>query len=79
MQPELKKSITEYVLGERKELEIVGPPSIVAVIYEAASSASSFLRALREGKSIDVIKPLMERRKKAAERFKNLTGDDWDI
>jgi hypothetical protein len=79
MQPELKKSILEYVLGERKELELVGPPALVATIYEAADSASSLLCALREEKNEETIKSLMKRRLNAANRFKKLTGEDWDI
>jgi hypothetical protein len=79
MQPELKKSILEYVLGERKELELVGPPALIATIYEAVESASLLLRALREEKNEEAIQALMKRRKSAANRFKKLTGEDWDI
>jgi len=79
MQPEIKKSILEYVLGTRRELEIVGPPIVVATIYEAAESSSALLRALREERDAQTVKGLMERRKVAAERFKRVTGEDWDI
>ena len=79
MQPEIKKSILEYVLGTRRELEIVGPPVVVATIYEAANSSSELLRALREEKDPKTIRKLMERRKVAAARFKRVTGEDWDI
>jgi len=79
MQPELKKSILEYVLGARRELEIVGPPIVVATIYEAAESSSSLLRALREENDANTIYKLIERRRKAADRFKKVTGEDWDI
>jgi len=79
MQPEIKKSILEYVLGTRRELEIVGPPIVVATIYEAAESSSALLRALREELDAKTVRGLMERRKIAAERFKRVTGEDWDI
>jgi hypothetical protein len=79
MQPEIKKSILEYVLGTRRELEIVGPPIVVATIYEAAESSSALLRALREERDAKTVRRLMERRKVAAERFKRVTGEDWDI
>jgi len=79
MQPEIKKSILEYVLGTRRELEIVGPPIVVATIYEAAESSSALLRALREERDAKTVRGLMERRKIAAERFKRVTGEDWDI
>lgn len=79
MQPEIKKSILEYVLGTRRELEIVGPPVVVATIYEAANSSSELLRALREEEDPKTIRKLMERRKVAAARFKRVTGEDWDI
>jgi hypothetical protein len=79
MQPEIKKSILEFVLGKRKELEIVGPPALVATIHEAADSSAQLLRALREELGSSTIRQLMDRRRIAAERFKRLTGEDWDI
>jgi hypothetical protein len=79
MQPELKKPILEYVLGSRRELEIVGPPIVVATIYEAAESSMRLLQALREERDAQTVRSLMERRKSAAARFKRVTGEDWDI
>jgi len=79
MQPELKKPILEYVLGQRKKLEIVGPPIVIATIYEAAESSALLLSALREEKDAKTVRSLMDRRKTAALRFKKITGEDWDI
>ena len=79
MQPELKKPILEYVLGQRKKLEIVGPPIVIATIYEAAESSALLLSALREEKDAETVRSLMDRRKTAALRFKKITGEDWDI
>lgn len=79
MQPEIKKSILEYVLGKRRELEIVGPPIVVATVHEAAESSALLLRALREERDAATVRALMERRQIAAARFKRVTGEDWDI
>ena len=48
MEPELKKSILEYVLGKRKKLEISGPPRLVATLYEAIESSRNLLEDLRD-------------------------------
>lgn len=79
MEPELKKSIIEHVLGKRKKLEIVGPPRILVTLYEAIESSKYLLRNLREGCSPKTLRESLERRQKAAERFKSVTGQDWDI
>lgn len=79
MEPELKKSIIEHVLGKRKKLEIFGPPRVLAVIHEAIEASKSLLKNLREGKEPHVIRQSLERRQQAADRFKNVTGEDWDI
>jgi len=79
MEPELKKSIIEYVLGQRKKLEIEGPPRLVATLYEAIESSRDLLRNLREGRDPKTLRESLERRQLAAKRFKNVTGEDWDI
>ena len=79
MEPELKKSIIEHILGKRKKLEIAGPPRVLAVIYEAVEASKSLLKNLREGKDTRTIRLSLERRQQAADRFKNVTGEDWDI
>ena len=79
MEAELKKSILEYVLGKRNKLEIAGPPRLLATLFEAIESSKNLLRNLRNGKDAKTLKESLERRQKAAERFKDVTGEDWDI
>jgi len=79
MEPELKKSIIEHVLGKRKKLEITGPPQLLAALYEAVEASKNLLKNLREGRSTDVIRQSLERRQNAADRYKKVTGEDWDI
>ena len=79
MEPELKKSILEYVLGRRKKLELTGPPRVVATLHEAIEASRDLLSSLRHGVSPKSLGEALERRKRAAERYKNVTGDDWDL
>jgi len=79
MEPELRKSILEYILGKRKSLEISGPPRVLATLHEAIESSRSLLATLRRGESPERLRESLDRRKRAAERFKNVTGEDWDI
>jgi hypothetical protein len=79
MDAELKKSILEYVLGKRKKLEIAGPPRLLATLFEAIEASKNLLKNLRNEKDSKTLRESLERRQKAAERFKNVTGEDWDI
>jgi hypothetical protein len=79
MEPTLKKSILEYVLGRRKALEISGPPQLLATLYEAIESSRALLLTLREGSNHRALRESLERRQRAAERYKRVTGEDWDI
>ena len=79
MEAELKKSILEYVLGKRNKLEIAGPPRLLATLFEASESSKNLHRNLRNVKDAKTLKESLERRQKAAERFKDVTGEDWDI
>lgn len=79
MEPELKKSILEYVLGKRRKLEISGPPRVIATLYEAIESSRNLLHSLRKGEGPEKLRESLERRQRAAERYKSMTGDDWDI
>jgi hypothetical protein len=79
MEPTLKKSILEYVIGKRKTLEISGPPRLIATLWEAAESCRSLLHTLRLSSEPERVKEAMERRQVAAKRWKDLTGEDWDI
>lgn len=79
MDPTLKKSILEYVIGKRKTLEISGPPRLIATLWEAAESCRSLLHTLYQTSKPEKIREAMERRQVAAKRWKDLTGEDWDI
>lgn len=79
MEPELKKSIIEYVLGKRKQLEISGPPRLIAVLHEAIESSRNLLSNLRNGVNSDTLKELIEKRQKAIKRYKKVTGEDWSV
>jgi hypothetical protein len=79
MEPTLKKSILEYVLGRRKVLEITGPPRLVATLYEAIESSRELLRNLRRGADHKTLRESLDRRQIAAERYQKMTGESWDI
>jgi len=79
MEPTLKKSILEYVLGHRKILEISGPPQLLATLHEAIESSKALLSNLKRGSSHKTLRESLERRQRAAERYKRVTGEDWDI
>lgn len=79
MDPIIKKSIIEYVLGQRAELSITGSPRMVATIYEAAIASRSLLQLLKNEQDLNKINEAIERRKTAAKRFAEITGSEWDI
>jgi hypothetical protein len=78
MAPELKKSIAEYVIGERKEVTISGSPLVVSVIYEAARASRNLMLALKNG-NIDSISSAIEEKRVAVSRYEKVFGADWNL
>ena len=77
MDNNLKIALAEYISGNRKTLEVHGNRVLLVTLYEATESSRELLASLREGKDEDRVIRLMERRKLAMKRWKNVTGESW--
>jgi hypothetical protein len=77
MDNKLKTALAEYIRGNRETLEIHGNRVLLVTLYEAAESSRELLASLREGKDEENVLRLMERRKAAMKRWKNVTGESW--
>ena len=78
MDKRLKRALVEFVLGERKELQLHGNPRDLAVIHEAATSSRQLVIALESGDP-DRVNEALQRKKEAVRIFEQHTSQKWSI
>ena len=78
MDKKLKKTLAEFILGERKELELYGNPQTLALVHEAAMSSRELVLALASGSSERVSEALL-RKREAVRMFEQHTQQKWSI
>jgi hypothetical protein len=78
MEPIIKKSLVEYITDRRTKLTLVGNPTIVSIVYEAAIASKNLLLVLHEG-NIDEVSIALEKKRIAVSRFERVTGQTWGI
>lgn len=74
----LKKSLAEYICGIRKELVLEGPPSLIAMVYEAATSSRELFESL-ETNNFEMVQKSILRKKRAVKRWESFTGVEWGL
>ena len=78
MEPTLKKSITEYIVGKRDQLILVGNPVTLSIVYEATRTSKNLLEALRSG-DIDKVSSALNEKRIAVTRYERVIGSSWDL
>jgi hypothetical protein len=78
MDKKLKRTLAEFILGERKELELYGNPKTLAIVYEAAMSSRELVLALESGSS-DSVSAALLRKREATRMFEQHTAQKWSI
>jgi hypothetical protein len=78
MTPELKKIIAEYIIGARRELTLVGQPTTIAVVAEAAKSSRKLYETLETG-DVEKVSTALESKRLAVSRYERVFGIDWDL
>ena len=78
MEPIFKKSLVEYISGSREILTLIGDPSLISIIYEAANTSRKLLLALQDGK-IEEVSRALEQKREAISRFERVTGQSWSL
>ena len=78
MTPELKKIIAEYIIGVRRELTLVGQPTTIAVVAEAAKSSRKLYETLETG-DVEKVSTALESKRLAVSRYERVFGIDWDL
>jgi hypothetical protein len=78
MDKRLKRQLAEFILGERKELELYGNPQTLALFHEAAMSSRELVLALESGNP-EVVNSALCRKREAVRMFEQNTGKRWRI
>lgn len=78
MTPELKKIIAEYIVGVRRELTLIGQPTTLAVVAEAARMSRRLYESLEAG-DIDRVSAALESKRIAVSRYEKVFGVDWGL
>ena len=78
MDKRLKRTIAEFVLGERREIEFLGSPKVLALVHEAALSSRELVLALESGET-ERVKAALLRKREAVRIFEQYTKQKWSI
>ena len=71
------RACAKFVLGESTGVSIKGSPDRRAALQEALSASKALFEALMRREGLDAIKPLLERKRAAAKKFKKEIGIPW--
>lgn len=78
MNGNLRKSLAEYIVGKRESVRLIGPPTVIAVVYETAQASRELYVALETGR-VSLVEGALRRKKEAVERWERVTGMKWDL
>ena len=79
MDRKLRSNIANYILGNTRELKIVGNPLLLATLHEVTQASRELLECLRSDSSETEIVESVARKKEAARRWEAFTGRKWDL
>lgn len=79
MDRKLRSNIANYILGNTRELKIVGNPLLLATLHEVTQASRELLECLRSDSSETEIVESVARKKEAARRLEAFTGRKWDL
>ena len=79
MDKRLRSTLASYILGETRELNIVGNPILLATLHEVTQASRELLECLRRDSSETEIAESLTRKTEAAKRWKRVTGRNWDL
>jgi len=78
MNGNLRKTLVEYILGKRESVRLVGPPAVIAVVYETAQASRELYEALETGR-VSLVERALNRKSVAVSRWEKVTGMKWDL
>lgn len=73
------RACAKFILGEASGVKFHGSSERIAATREVLSASRDLFEALQGGLTLSVVKPLIERKRIAAEKFKRVTGLVWRL
>ena len=74
---EFVRACARFILGESTGVRIKGSPERLAALQEALHASRDLYVALKDSQPLSVVGPLIERKSRAAAKFKAETGTPW--
>lgn len=77
MDKRLRSNLASYILGDIRELNIVGNPILLATLHEVTQASRELIECLRRDSSETEISESLAKKKEAAARWTRVTGEKW--
>ena len=77
MDKRLRSNLASYILGDIRELNIVGNPILLATLHEVTQASRELIECLRRDSSETEISESLAKKKEAAARWMRVTGEKW--
>lgn len=75
----LMRACAKYILGESTGVKLKGRPETIGSLQEVLLASRDLFSALQQKRPLSEIRGLLERKRQAAEKFKNATGLVWRL
>lgn len=73
------KACAKYILGESTGVKLKGSPETLESFQRVLFASRDLYSALQQKRSLEEIRDLLEKKKRAAEGFKSATGLTWRL
>lgn len=75
----LMRACAKYILGESTGVRLKGRPETLESLQEVLTASRDLYSALQRRRPLGEIQDLLERKRRAAEKFKGATGLTWRL
>lgn len=79
MNKRLVSESAEYILGIKPKLTVKGSPEFTRALQEVLCASRQLYVSLCESSSVREVERLINKKKRAARRFKRTTGYTWPL
>lgn len=74
---DLIRAAAKYILGEETHVKVTGSSKKIKAFQNAIVASRALYEALKDGKSMEDVSRLLEKKSRAARAYKETTGMTW--
>jgi hypothetical protein len=79
MDRRLRSNLASYILGDIRELNLVGNPILLATLHEVTQASRELIECLRRDSTETELSESLTKKTEAAARWKKVTGEKWTL